>query len=54
MSIYKNDRFVYGLQVVWIAQWLEIAQALVGILTLGYYVPSWSIRWYVYKIRKGM
>lgn len=45
MSIKRVSRFTYGLLVVWPAQWLAIASALVGIFTLGYYVPCWDVRW---------
>lgn len=47
------NRFLYGLLVVFPSLFLSIAQSLVGILCLGYYVPSWGIslmftigRWY--------
>ena len=44
----RRNRFLYGLIVVWPAQWLNIAQSIVGICTLGYYVPSWDINWMCY------
>ena len=39
----KVSRFRYGLLVVWPSLFLNIAESLVGILLLGYYVPSWDI-----------
>ncbi len=38
-------RFEYGLRVVWLSCWISIPQNIVGILTLGYYVPHWDVNW---------
>lgn len=39
-------RFTYGVLVVLPGQFLEIPAAIVGICTLGFYVPSWAMVWY--------
>jgi hypothetical protein len=41
----RVGRFKYGVLVVWPSLWLSIAQSIVGLCTLGYYVPSWDIEW---------
>jgi hypothetical protein len=41
----RISRFRYGVLVVWPGLWLAILQNLVGILLLGYYVPSWDIHY---------
>lgn len=38
----KKERFIYGITTVLPLQFIDIAKSIVGILTLGYYVPSWS------------
>lgn len=41
----KVSRFRYGLLVVWPSLWINLASVLVGLLTLGYYVPMWEVNW---------
>lgn len=54
----RVTRFRYGLIVVWPSLWLTIAQSIVGLFTLGYYVPAWDIEFmyraglYYQKLRK--
>ena len=47
----KQSRFKYGLLVVWPSLFATIAAAVVGIFTLGYYVPNWDIEvmWWLTK-----
>ena len=49
----RVGRFKYGLLVVWPGMWFCIAQSIVGIFTLGYYVPNWDIEvmwWLIDKV----
>jgi len=33
---------------VWLGEWIQIAEALVGIVTLSYVRPPWSLQWFDY------
>lgn len=46
-------RFLYGVLVVFPGCWLSILDNLVGIFTLGYYVPSLSMKWYCFVCMRG-
>lgn len=52
MTLRGISRFHYGILAVLPAQVVEIGAALVGILCLGYYVPSWTVRWYGWITRQ--
>lgn len=45
-------RILYGLVAVWPALWLNLFDSLVGIFTLGYYVPSTNFRWFFFVMEK--
>lgn len=45
MGAYGLSRFWYGLLVVWPGCFIDLLDNLVGIFTLGYYKPSWSVKW---------
>lgn len=38
----------------WIVCWLNLIESTIGILTLGYLMPSWSLWWFSYSIHKNM
>lgn len=47
-----KQRFIYGVKVVLPGCFIGLAEDVVGILTLGYYVPPWRLDWYFYAIKK--
>jgi len=47
-----SKRLRYGLLVVWPSLWLGLLCNLVGILCLGYYVPSWDICYMFWAAKK--
>lgn len=46
-------RILYGLFAVWPMLWIQIVESIIGILTLGYYVPPLSFRWIAFAATKG-
>lgn len=39
------NRFKYGLISVWPSCWLSLYDNLIGVITLGYYVPNLSMKY---------
>jgi hypothetical protein len=44
-----RERLIYNFLVVWVAQWITIIEALIGIVTFGWVVPFWEVN-YMYTI----
>lgn len=38
----------------WIRHWIELAEAIIGIITLGFYRPWWSFNFTTYRAKAAL
>lgn len=49
---FNKTRFIYGVRVVMPSRLIAIPCSIVGVLTLGYYVPSWDFRFMAWSCKR--
>jgi hypothetical protein len=45
----KYNRFL-----AWVGDWVDLAEAIIRIVTFTYVSPAWSFRWTVFVIRRSI